>query len=329
MKTDVKRSGKIKNILRSRDFFTFALLVVVFICAYFLSDSFRDLAYILKCSTRYVELGMVAYTMTFIIIAGMIDLSAPGTMCCAATITAQLYHLGMNMGLAIAAGVLTGLILGMINGTLIAYVKLPPMIVTIGTMNAFRGIAQILIGDKSLGKFPDWFNSWEKIPVFKIEKANFSVTLLLFVVLGIIAWFILHRTRFGRSVYAIGANENAAKCSGINTSKVKFLLFTAQGVMCSIAGILTMSRLLLVRYDMALNQEIDIITMALLGGTDINGGKGSILGTFLAIILIIILKTGLIVANITSDQQTFVMGVILLLTIIIPNITEARKKAKG
>ncbi len=329
MKTDVKRSGKIKNILRSRDFFTFALLVVVFVCAYFLSDSFRDLAYILKCSTRYVELGMVAYTMTFIIIAGMIDLSAPGTMCCAATITAQLYHLGVNMGLAIAAGVVTGLILGMINGTLVAYVKLPPMIVTIGTMNAFRGIAQILIGDKSLGKFPDWFNSWEKIPVFKIEKANFSVTLLLFVVLGIIAWFILHRTRFGRSVYAIGANENAAQWSGINTSKVKFLLFTAQGVMCAIAGILTMSRLLLVRYDMALNQEIDIITMALLGGTDINGGKGSILGTFLAIILIIILKTGLIVANITSDQQTFVMGVILLLTIIIPNITEARKKAKG
>jgi len=329
MKNDVKRSGKIKNILRSRDFFTFALLVVVFICAYLLSDSFRDLAYILKCATRYVELGMVAYTMTFIIIAGMIDLSAPGTMCCAATITAQLYHLGVNMGLAIVGGVITGLILGMINGSLVAYAKLPPMIVTIGTMNAFRGIAQILIGDKSLGKFPDWFNSWEKIPVFKIGNANFSVTLLLFVILGIVAWIILHKTRFGRSVFAIGANENAAVCSGINTSKVKFLLFTAQGIICSIAGILTMSRLLLVRYDMALNQEIDIITMALLGGTDINGGKGSMLGTFLAIIMIIILKTGLIVANITSDQQTFVMGVILLLTIIIPNITEARKRAKG
>ena len=192
----------------------------------------------------------------------------------------------------------------------------------------FRGIAQILIGDQSLGKFPEWFNSWEKIPIIKVGTANFSLTLLLFVLIGIGAWVILHKTRFGRTVYAIGANEHAAICSGVNTQKVKFTLFCAQGVMCAIAGILTMSRLQLVRYDMALNQEIDIITMVLLGGTDINGGRGGILGTFLSVILIIILKTGLIVANITSDQQTFVMGLILLLSIIVPNIMEALKKRK-
>ena len=323
-----KRGGKLKEIVKSREFFTFCLLVVVFLFAFMLSDSFRDLTYILKCATRYVELGMVAYTLTFIIIAGMIDLSAPGVMCCSATIAATVFHMGAGMGLALAAGLLTGLILGAINGLLISYAKLPAMIVTIGTMNAFRGIAQILIGDKSLGKFPEWFNSWEKIPVFKIGTANFSVTLLLFVLLGVVAWIVLHKTRFGRTVFAIGANEHAAVCAGVNTQRVKFALFCAEGVMCAVAGILTMSRLQLVRFDMALNQEVDIITMVLLGGTDINGGRGGILGTFLAVLLVIILKTGLIVANITSDQQTFVMGLILLLSIIVPNIMDVAKKRK-
>ena len=332
--TTVKGNSKLKGVLKSREFLTFVLLVVVLIAAYLMSDSFRDLTYILKCATRYVELGMVAYTMTFIIIAGMIDLSAPGVMCCSATIAAEIFVVtGGNMVLGIICGLITGLILGFINGLLVSAAKLPAMIVTIGTMNAFRGIAQILIGDKSIGGFPDWFNSWEKIAIFKIDTggkmpAVFSVTHLAFIILGVIAWVILHKTRFGRTVYAIGANEHAAICSGVNSKRVKMSLFVAQGFMCAIAGILTMSRLLLVRFDMALNQEIDIITMVLLGGTDINGGTGSMLGTFLSILLIIILKTGLIVANITSDQQTFVMGVILLLSIIIPNAIDAAKKRK-
>ena len=133
-----KSNGKIKEILKKREFFTFCLLLVVLIFAYLLSDSFRDLSYIFKCATRYVELGMVAFTMTFIIIAGMIDLSAPGVMCCSATLAAQIYHLGGNMVIAILCGIVTGLILGAINGILISYAKLPAMIVTIGTMNVFR-----------------------------------------------------------------------------------------------------------------------------------------------------------------------------------------------
>ena len=323
-----KQPSGIAALIKKREVVTFGLLIAAFIFAFLLSKSFRDPAYLLKCATRYVDLGLASYTMTFIIIAGMIDLSAPSVMCCSATIAAEVFHNGGSMGIAIVCGLLTGLILGMINGTLIAYIKLPAMIVTIGTMNVFRGIAQILIGDKSLGKFPEWFNSWEKIPVIKFGNANFSVTLLFFILLGVVAFLILHKTRFGRSVYAVGANEQAAVASGYNSSFIKFILFTAQGFICSISGILIMSRLLLVRFDLALNQEIDIITMVLLGGADINGGRGSIVGTFLSVLLIIILKTGMIVADITSDQQTFVMGVVLLLSIIIPNVTAAMKARK-
>jgi rhamnose transport system permease protein len=225
------------------------------------------------------------------------------------------------MGLAIVIGILTGAVCGLINGSLVAYLKLPAMIVTIGTMNLFRGISQIFIGDKSLGTFPKWFNSFEKTTLFSIGYANFGITLLIFMLVSFGFYLLLHRTRFGRKVFAIGANEQAAIYSGVNTKRVKLGLFVMSGVVSAICGILTMSRLLLVRYDMNLNSEIDVVIMVLLGGADINGGRGSIIGTFTAVIMVIILKTGLIVANITSDAQMFVMGLILLVSIIIPNIS--------
>jgi rhamnose transport system permease protein len=324
----INKTAVLRQLLVRREMVPFALLIVVLIVSMSLSASFRDLAYLLRTSTRYMELGMTALTMTLIITAGMIDLSVPAVMCCSATVTALCFHGGLPMGLAIVAGILTGAVCGAINGGLIAYLKLPAMIVTIGTMNLFRGISQIFIGDKSLGSFPQWFNSFEKKTVFTIGYANFGITLLIFILVSFGFYLLLHRTSFGRKVFAIGANEQAAIHSGVNTRHVKLGLFIMSGMVSAICGILTMSRLLLVRYDMNLNSEIDVVIMVLLGGADINGGRGSIIGTFTAVIMVIILKTGLIVANITSDRQMFVMGLILLASIIIPNISSLLRDLK-
>jgi len=317
-----------KETLKRREMVPFALLIVVLIVSMSLSSSFRDLSYLLRTSTRYMELGMTALTMTFIITAGMIDLSVPAVMCCSATVTALFFHAGLPMGFAIAFGILTGAACGAFNGLLIAFLNLPAMIVTIGTMNLIRGISQIFIGDKSLGSFPKWFNSFERKTLFTIGDANFGITLLIFLLVACCFYLFLHRTGFGRKVFAIGANEQAAIHSGVNTKRVKLGLFIMSGVVSAAAGILTMSRLLLVRYDMHLNTEIDVVIMVLLGGADINGGRGSILGTVIAVVLVIILKTGLIVANITSDAQMFVMGLILLVSIIIPNISSLLQELK-
>lgn len=323
-----KSPNLLQRLLKRREMVTFVLLVVVLIVAMMLSDSFRDVGYLFKSATKTIELAMTALPMTFIIIAGMIDLSVPSAMCCSATMAAVAYSGGMDMGLAIVVGLLTGVILGCINGTLIAYAKLPAMIVTIGTMNLFRGLAQIFIGDASLGSFPGWFNAVDKMAVFETEDANFSVTLLLFIILAIIAYLLLHKMSIGRKVFAIGTNEQAAIWSGIKTKKIKLGLFIASGIIAAVGGLLTMSRLGLVRYDMNLNKEVDVIIMVLLGGADINGGSGSIVGTFLAVLLVIILKTGLIVANVTADAQMFVMGLILLISIIIPNVGQVLKERK-
>jgi rhamnose transport system permease protein len=275
-----------------------------------------------------MELSLTALTMTLIITAGMIDLSVPATMSCTATITAVLFHAGLPMGWAIACGILTGALCGAINGLLVAYAKLPAMIVTIGTMNAFRGISQIFIGDKSLGKFPDWFNRIDSLTVFTLFGARVSVTVVFFILAAIGFSLVLHRTGFGRKIFAIGANEQAAIHSGVNTKRIKFILFLMSGIVSALAGLATMSRLLLVQYSLALNAEIDVVIMVLLGGADINGGRGSIIGTFIAVILVIILKTSLIVANITADTQMFVMGLILLISIIIPNISSMMRNMK-
>ncbi len=308
-----------RRVLSRREWVPFGLLLLSLAISMSLSHSFRDMAYLLKTTTRYMELGMTALTMTMIVAAGMIDLSVPATMCCSATVAALAFHAGAPMYLAISFGLLTGLLCGLINGVLIAYLNLPAMIVTIGTMSVFRGISQIFIGDKSLGKFPAWFNSIEKIPVFMIGKARFGVTILAFILIAFLFYLLLHQTSFGRKVLAVGANEQVAIYSSVNTRRVKMTLFLLSGFVSAIAGLLTMSRLLLVRYDMNLHAEIDVVAMVLLGGAEISGGSGSIIGTFIAVLLVIILKTGLIVANITSDAQMFMMGLILLLSVIIPN----------
>lgn len=329
MEKGIKQSGGLLRLLKRREAFTVGLLVVVLIVSMLLSSNFRDMAYVLKSATRYMEYGMVALTMTLIIIAGMIDLSAPSIMVCTGTLVAMMYTGGMNMGLAIVIGLIIGFALGAINGLLVAYMRLPAMMVTIGTMNAYRGISQIFIGDKSIGKFPEWFNSIEKIPVFTIGKAKFSVTILLFILLAVVAYLVLHRMRLGRNIYAIGLNENAAIYSGVKTKRIKVLLFVLSGVMSAFAGMLMMSRLLLVRWDMANGDELDIVTMVLLGGTDIMGGRGSMVGTFIAVFIVIILKTGLLVANVTANAQMFIMGLLLLISIIVPNIMQYVRTKRG
>lgn len=330
MEKSVNRQlGGIKQLLKRREAFTVVLLIVVLTVSMLLSSNFRDLAYVLKSATRYMEYGIIALTMTLIIIAGMIDLSVPSIMVCTGTLVAMMYTSGMSMGLAIVVGLFIGVALGSFNGLLISYMRLPAMMVTIGTMNAYRGISQIFIGDKSLGSFPDWFNSIEKIPVFKIGNAKFGVTILAFILLAVVFYLLLHRTRMGRSIYAIGLNESAAIYSGVKTKRIKMLLFILSGVMSAFAGMLMMSRLLLVRWDMANGDELDIVTMVLLGGTDIMGGRGSIVGTFIAVFIVIILKTGLLVANVTANAQMFIMGLLLLISIIIPNIMQAYRMKKG
>lgn len=322
------RRMEIKSAFKSREMFDLFILIAVIVVVMAIAPGFRDAAYVLKSLTRYMEFGLVAMTMTLIIIGGMIDLSAASMMACVATFTAMMFDGGIPMEGAVVLGLCIGFGFGTINGVLIAYANLPSMIVTIGTMSLFRGLSQIFIGDQSLGHFPEWFNSVEKVPVFKVDNAIFSVTILMFIIAAVIFYLILQKTALGRKIYAIGTNEKAAIYAGVHTKKIKCLLFSFSGLMSGLAGILTMSRLLLVRYDMANGAELDVVTMVLIGGADINGGKGTIVGSVLGVLIIAFLQSGLTVAKVKATDQMFVMGVLLLLSIVIPNIGRIIKEKK-
>lgn len=329
-KTTALGSKKPKLSLFSRsEITTFIIMVVILVTLLIVTENFRDIAYLVKSATRNVEFGLVALIITFVIISGMIDLSVASAMALCATVTGLFFRdAGLPLGVAILFGLVTGLCCGLINGVLVAYTKIQPMIITIATLSLFRGISQIFIGDHSIGKFPDWFNSLDKRYLCSIGDVNIAYTLIFMILVAAGMQITLQYTPLGRKIYALGTKENVAEFSGINVKKIKLWLFGISGVVAAVAGILMMSRLQVVRYDMANGGELDVITIVLLGGTSIDGGRGTILGTFLGWLTVVFLRSGLSVAGVTADQQMFAMGALLVVSIVIPQITNAIQARK-
>lgn len=296
---------------------TVILLAIATIISVNLSPYFADITFILQSTSMFIEFGIISITMTLIIIAGQIDLSIASIMALVAVVTATLYQKGFAMTGAIVVGILLGLVLGFFNALLIAKLKLPALIVTIGTMALYRGIAQIMLGDRSIGKFPSWFVG---VDTRTVATNLVPLTLVMFIVTAIIFGALLHFTVFGRRIYALGTNQTAALYSAVPVDLVKFMLFGFSGLVSAAAGILMMSRLGVARFDMATGGELDVITIVLLGGTDINGGKGNMFGTFIAFFLVVIIRTGMTVANITAQDQLTIMGGLLIFSIIITNL---------
>jgi rhamnose transport system permease protein len=297
---------------------TFMLLVVGVFAGSLLSPFFLDLNYILRSFTLYSELAIVALVLTMVIIAGEIDLSPAANMALSACIFAWAQASGVPIPLAIVIGLLSGLAMGALNAFLVIGLQLPSIIVTIGTLTLFRGLAQVLAGDKSI-RVPEWF-----IGVDKIMLAGVPLPVVLFIVLAIGLGIVLGGTIFGRNIYQIGTNEVAARHAGIRSARIKSSLFLLVGLVASIAGIMTASRLGSVRYDIAAGGELQMVLMAMLGGTYIFGGRGTILGTFLAAWLLVIVSTGMIVANVLPAVQLVVLGGLLIVAIIATNLIYSR-----
>ena len=297
---------------------TFLLLVVGIYAGSQLSPFFLDINYILRSFTLYSELAIVALVLTMVIIAGEIDLSPAANMALSACIFAWAQASGIPIPVAIVIGLAAGLVMGLVNAVMVIRLQLPSIIVTIGTLTLYRGLAQVLAGDKSI-RVPEWFIGVDKIMILGIP-----LPVVLFIVLAIVLGVVLGGTIFGRNIYQIGTNEVAARHAGIRSARIKFGLFLLIGFVSAVAGIMTASRLGSVRYDLALGGELQMVLMAMLGGTYIFGGRGTILGTFLAAWLLVIVSTGMIVANVLPAVQLVVLGSLLIVAIIATNLIYSR-----
>ena len=306
-------------ILIRPEMMTLLLLIIAFAVASELSPFFADVTFILESATFYTEFAIIALVLTLIIISGEIDLSPAAMMAFSACVFAALFQAGIPIGLAMIASLITGALMGAFNAMLVLRFQLPSIIVTIGTLTLYRGLAQVLAGDRSISGFPGWFigidwKYWLGIPIPVIIFAGVAL------VLGIFLGF----TVTGRQIYQIGTSPEAAKHAGIRVRRIKLGLFVLLGVMSSVAGMLTASRLASVRYDMATGGELQMVLMVMLGGTYIFGGRGSIAGTFLAAWLLIVIATGMNVANIPITSQLIVTGFLLIVAIIATNAIYAR-----
>ena len=307
-----------KVLLLRPEMMTLALLVLGLFAASALSPYFLDLAYILDSFTLSAEFAMVALILTMIIIAGEIDLSPASNMALSACLFAWAQQAGIPMPIAIGIGLAAGLIMGALNAVMVIGLQLPSIIVTIGTLILYRGLAQIIAGDKSI-RVPEWF-----IGINKVMVLGIPFTVLIFLILSVFLGLLLGVTVFGRQIYLIGTNEIAARHAGIRTRRIKTLLFLMMGLGSAIAGLLTASRLGSVRYDLGLGGELQMVLMAMLGGTYIFGGRGTILGTFLAAWLLVVASTGMTVANLLPAVQLTVLGVLLIVSIIATNFIYSR-----
>jgi len=224
------------------------------------------------------------------------------------------------------AGLLAGLLAGLFNGFWVAYVGLPSLAVTLAGLIGYRGIARIFVEDRAIGGFPVWFNTLGQQPLV----GPLTISIVIFLILFVIVAITLHRSALGRLVYVIGNNMQAARYSGVRVQRVKMILFATSGVVAALAGILYATRLGSVRGDMAEGFELDIITIVLLGGVSIFGGSGNLLGVGLSILVILNLRNGMGLASITGNTQTSVIGALLILSVLVPNMAQLlSNKLKG
>ena len=266
-----------------------------------------------------IEKIIVALVMTYIIINAEIDLSVASIMGLAACMLGFLFERGVPIMGCVAAGLLAGVLAGAFNAFWIARVGLPSLVVTLAGLICYRGLAYVLLEDRSIGDFPQWFDDLGQQALI----GPFPFAMVLFFVFLVLAVVILQYSGFGRYVYAIGNNKAASRYAGVKVNRVKFILFVASGTVAAVAGVLYGARLGAVRGDIGNGFELDIITMVLLGGVSIFGGTGSMWGVLLSILIILNLRNGMALANMSGHMQTGVVGVLLILSVLVPNLAGA------
>ncbi len=267
-----------------------------------------------------IEKVIVVLVMAFIIINAEIDLSVGSMMGLSACAFGWMFQQGVNPGLAIGLCLLIGLLGGAFNGFFVAVMGLPSLVVTLATLIGFRGLARVLVEDRGITDFPDWFDALGQQGF--IGPIPFA--LLCFIVMFLLAWIILERSGFGRKTYVIGSNRDVADFAGIDARRHKMILFMASGLVSAFAGLLYAARVGAVRGDVANGFELDIITIVLLGGASIFGGSGTLIGTGLAILIVLNLRNGMALHNVTGHIQTGVIGLLLIISVLVPRIQLSR-----
>jgi rhamnose transport system permease protein len=294
----------------------FLVAVGIFIINSFASPYFLDPWNLSDATFNFTEKAMIAFAMALLIVSGEIDLSVAAIIALVSTAMGFVAQLGVGVPVLVFVGICVGLLCGAFNGFLVSIMGLPSIVVTIGTMSLFRGISYIVLGDQAFTAYPaelSFFGQGYVWWVISFELVLFAVTALIFGVL-------LHKTAFGRAVTMIGNNPVGALYSGVNVNRVKFTLFMLTGLMSAIAAICLTSRLGSTRPSIAFGWELEIITIVVLGGVNILGGSGTIVGVVIAAFILGMVTFGFGLLNVPGIVMSIFLGLLLIGVIALPRI---------
>ena len=289
-----------------------------------LSTHFWSYAGIMDALAVFLEKGFMVLSMVFVLIIGDIDISVASITALSSVVMALSYKAGLPMALALIVALAVGAGCGFFNGMLISRVpNISAIIVTLAGSSLYRGIAYILLGDQAVGGFPSWYSylAWGYL-----GKTNIPFIIVVFLLCALIYGLILHRSTFGRKLYAMGNNLTAARFSGVPVAKIKQIVFTLNGLMAGVAAIFLTSKLGSSRPNIATGYELEVIAIAVLGGVSPSGGRGGIVGACLALILMRLLHYGMGLKNIPGQVMMVIIGIVLVGVVMIPNLLSSSKR---
>jgi len=296
------------------------VLVFEFVLFSTISPYFLDVDTLSDATFNFTERALVALPLALLIIAGEIDISVAGIIALASVAMGLAAEQGAGTATLATIGLGTGLAAGCVNGLLVTVGRVPSIVATIGTMTLFRGAAYAVLGDRVLKNYPESFAQFGQ----GYLVGPISIELALFVVFAGIYALFLHRTRWGRAVFAIGANPVATRFAGIPVDRYRFALFALTGLASGLAAVLLTSRLGSTRPSIAQGWELEIISIVILGGVSVWGGKGSILGVVLAALVFGLITFGLGLMNIPGIVMSIFTGALLILVVAVPALVRKR-----
>lgn len=305
-----------KRYLLQWEWMLVALIIIIFMMNSSISPYFLNFPSISNATTTFLDKAFIVFPMVMVMIMREIDISVGSTVALSSVVMATVYQAGLPMGLAIIVCLLVGALCGFLNGLLLVkYRELSAVIVTLSTMILYRGIAYMILENQSSGGFPTWFSyfGWGNV-------GPIPFILFLFIIFSVVFILLLHKTTFGRQIYAIGSNSTASRFSGVKVDRIKLIVFTLAGVMAAITAIFLTSRMGSTRPNIANMYELNVIAMVALGGISTAGGKGTMPGAILAVFVIGYLQYGLGLINIPAQLLLIIIGLLLIASVTVTNL---------
>jgi ribose transport system permease protein len=313
-----------RQIVGRQEFGVFIILVAMMLFLTFYTKTFLAPTNISNILRDFSWIAIAAFGECMVVITGGIDLSVGSVMGLSGLITAMLFARSMPIPVAVAGGLATGLIVGLANGLMITKGKLPPFIATLGTLLMARGLCYGLSGGWPVRDLPSAFNNLGR-GVVHIGGFDLPLPVIFMLVCAVIVSAYLTRTVWGYRIYAVGGNETATSLSGINTHWIKIMVYSFAGLLAAIGGILMTARLGVASPTAGSSYELDVIAAAVVGGTSLSGGEGTILGALIGAFIMQVLRNGLVLTGVSAYWLQAVQGLVIVVAIMLDQLRKQRR----